>query len=59
MSNGCILVILTNKRGMKQRFNYMTEKTVKYNINNEYNSSSAVEKVPECKKTKEDKREIK
>ena len=37
----------------------MTEKTVKYNINNKYNPSSAVERAPEYKKIEEDKREVK
>ena len=56
MSNSCIL---TTKKGMKQGFNYMTVKPIKCNINNEYDSSSAVESAPNCKRTEEDKRKIK
>ena len=56
MSNGCALA---TEKGMKQRFNYMTAKLIKYNINNEYGSSSAVKRAPECKRTEKNKREIK
>ena len=59
MSNDCTLVILTTEKRMRQRFNYMTAKLIKCNINNEYSSSSAVERVLNCEKTEEDKREIK
>ena len=44
---------------MKQRFNYMTAKSIKCNINNEYNSSSAKERALKCKRTEKNKREIK
>ena len=44
---------------MKQRFNYITVKLIKYNVNNKYSSSSAVKRAPEYKKTKKNKREIK
>ena len=56
MSNGCAL--MTEKR-MKQRFNYMTVKLIKYNINNEYSSSSTVESTPDYKRTEKDKRKVK
>ena len=56
MSNGCILII---KKGIKQKFNYMTAKLIKYNINNEYDSSSAVKKAPKCKRTEKNKRKAK
>ena len=56
MSNDCIL---TTEKRMKQRFNYMTAKLIKCNANNKYNSSSATERVLNCKKIEEDKREIK
>ena len=59
MSNGCVLTILMNERGMKQRFNHITEKAVKCNINNEYDSSSAVKRALNCERTEEDKREVK
>ena len=59
MSNGCALATLANERGIKQGFNYMTEKAVKCNINNEYDSSSAVKRAPKCEKTEGDKRKIK
>ena len=44
---------------MKQGFNYMTVKLIKYNINNEYGSSSAVKSVPDYMRTEKDKRKIK
>ena len=56
MSNGCVLTI---KKEMKQRFNYMTAKLIECNVNNEYNSSSAVERAPKCKRTEKNKREVK
>ena len=59
MSNGCILTALMIKKRMKQRFNYMTVKLIKYNINNEYSSSSAVKNAPNCERTEKDKRKIK
>ena len=34
----------------------MTAKLIKCNLNNEYGPSSAVKRVPKCKKIKEDKR---
>ena len=37
----------------------MTTKLIKYNINNEYSSSSAVRSALNCKRTEKDKREIK
>ena len=37
----------------------MTAKLIKYNINNEYSPSSAVESAPNCKRIEKDKREIK
>ena len=56
MSNSCTLTI---KKRMKQRFNHMTAKLIKCNVNNEYGSSSTVESAPDYIRTKKDKREIK
>ena len=56
MSNNCAL---TTKKEMKQRFNYMTAKLIECNINNEQNLSSAEKRVPKCKRTEKNKREIK
>ena len=47
------------KKETEQRFNYMTAKLIKCNVNNEYGSSFAVESAPNCKRTEKDKREIK
>ena len=44
---------------MKQRFNYMTVKLIKYNINNEYGPFSAVESAPDYIRTEKDKRKVK
>ena len=44
---------------MKQRFNHMTAKLIKCNINNKHDSSSAVKSAPNCKRTEKDKRKIK
>ena len=43
----------------EQRFNHMTAKLIKYNVDNEYNSLSAVKSASNCKRTERDKREIK
>ena len=59
MFNGCVLTALVTEKKMKQRFNYMTAKLIKYNINNEYNSSSVVKSALNCKRTEKDKREVK
>ena len=59
MSNSCALAALTIKKKTKQEFNYMTAKLIKCNINNKYDSSSAVESAPNYKKTEKDKREVK
>ena len=59
MSNDCVLAALTIKKGMKQRFNYMTAKLIECNIDNEYDSSSAVKSTPNCKRTEKDKKEVK
>ena len=56
MSNDCALVI---KKKTKQRFNHITAKLIKYNVNNKYGSSSAVKSAPDCKRTEKDKRKIK
>ena len=56
MSNDCALV---TEKEIKQRFNYITAKLIKCNVNNEYSSSSAVERAPECKRTEKNKREVK
>ena len=52
------MTLMTEKE-MKQRFNYITAKSIKCNINNEYDPFSAVKRVLNCKKTEEDKRKIK
>ena len=49
---------MTEKR-TEQRFNYMTVKLIKCNVDNEYDSFSAVESVSNCERTEKDKREIK
>ena len=59
MSNGCILTALITEKKTEQRFNYMTVKLIKCNINNEYNSSSAVKSALNCIRTEKDKRKIK
>ena len=59
MSNGCILTALVTEKEMKQRFNHMTVKSIKYNVNNEYSSSSAVESASNCERTERDKRKAK
>ena len=56
MSNGCALA---TEKGMKQRFNHMTVKLIKCNVNNEYGPSSAMKSMPNCERTEEDKREVK
>ena len=56
MSNSCALMI---KKKTEQRFNYITAKLIKYNINNEYDSSSAVKSASDYKRTEKDKRETK
>ena len=58
-SNDCALAALTTEKGMKQRFNYMIVKLIKYNINNEYDSFSAVESTSDYVRTEKDKRETK
>ena len=59
MSNDCALAALVIKKEMKQRFNYVTAKLIKCNVNNEYSSSSAVKSMPDYKRTEKDKRKIK
>ena len=59
MSNGCALAALVTEKKMKQRFNYMTVKLIECNVNNEYDSSSAVERASECKRTEKNKRKVK
>ena len=59
MSNDCVLVILMIKKEMKQKFNYMTAKLIKCNVNNEYDSSSTVRSALDCERTEKDKRKIK
>ena len=49
---------MTKKR-TKQRFNYITAKLIKYNIDNEYDSSSAVKSTSDYIRTEKDKREVK
>ena len=47
------------KKEIKQGFNYMTVKLIKYNVNNEYDSSSAVKSASDCIRTEKDKRKVK
>ena len=56
MSNSCILA---TENEIKQKFNYMTAKLMKCNINNKYGFSSTVRRVPDYKRIEKDKREIK
>ena len=44
---------------MKQGFNYMTAKLIEYNVDNEYDPSSAVKRAFKCERTEKNKREIK
>ena len=53
------MTALVIKKRTEQRFNYITVKLIKYNVNNEYDPSSAVKSAPDCKRTERDKREIK
>ena len=59
MSNDCALTALTTKKETEQKFNHMTAKLIKCNVDNEYSSSSAVKSTPNCKRTEKDKREVK
>ena len=59
MSNSCALAALATKKGTKQRFNYMTVKSIKCNVDNEYSSSPAMKSAPDCKRTERDKRKAK
>ena len=59
MSNDCALAALATKKRTEQRFNYMTAKLIKCNVNNEYDSSSAVKSALNCMRTEKDKKEIK
>ena len=56
MSNGCALA---TEKGMKQGFNHITAKLIKCNVNNKYNSFSAVKRAPKCKRTEKNKRKTK
>ena len=56
MSNSCALA--TEKR-TEQRFNYITAKLIKCNINNKYSPSYAVESTLNCERTEKNKREVK
>ena len=56
MSNGCALM---TEKEMKQRFNHITAKLIKCNINNKYDPFSAEKKAPKCKRIEKNKREIK
>ena len=59
MFNGCALAALTTEKRIKQRFNHMTAKLIKYNVNNEYGPSPAVESMPDYERTEKDKRKVK
>ena len=56
MSNSCIL---TTKKRTEQRFNHITAKLIKCNVNNEYGFASAVRSAPDYKRTEKYKREAK
>ena len=53
------MAALMIEKRIKQRFNYMTAKLIKCNINNEYGPSSAVESMLDYKRTEKDKRKVK
>ena len=59
MSNNCTLTALVIKKETEQRFNHITAKLIKCNVDNKYNSSSAVKRAPECKRTEKNKRKAK
>ena len=59
MSNGCALAALATKKGTEQKFNHMTVKLIKCNIDNEYNLSSAVRSASNYERTEKDKRKAK
>ena len=59
MSNGYALTTLVIKKKTEQRFNYMTVKLIKCNVNNEYGPSSAVKSALNYERTEKDKREVK
>ena len=50
---------LVTEKGTEQRFNYITVKLIECNIDNEYDSSSAVKSAPDYMRTEKDKREVK
>ena len=56
MSNSCVLV---TEKEIEQRFNHMTAKLIKCNIDNEYSPSSAVKSASDCERIEKDKREVK
>ena len=47
------------KKETKQKYNYITAKLIKCNVNNKYDPFSAAKKAFNYKKIKEDKREVK
>ena len=59
MFNSCVLAALMIKKRTEQKFNYVTAKLIKYNVNNEYSSSSAVKSMPDYVRTEKNKREVK
>ena len=59
MSNNCALTALIIKKRTEQRFNYMTVKLIKCNVNNKYDSSPAVKSTSDYKRTEKDKRKAK
>ena len=44
---------------MKQKFNHITAKLIKCNVDNEYDSFPAEERAFKCKRTEKNKREAK
>ena len=52
-------MILATEKRTKQRFNYMTAKSIKCNIDNEYDSFLTVKSVLNYKRTEKNKREVK
>ena len=59
MSNSCALTALVTEKRTEQRFNHMTAKLIKCNVNNEYDSSSTVRSTFNYMRTEKDKEEIK
>ena len=59
MFNDCVLVILTIEKRIEQKFNYITVKLIKCNVDNEYDFSSAIKSAPNYIRIEKDKRKAK